>query len=211
MISLPVVDGRVLVWDVNHIEALREKYHISGVLTGVLPQFPQQNVFQGLPLQLMPEEVKYLHEKGLIELVDDKIAQSSESEDQGAVQRSSKAVKIAAVSSKSPAPITTYYELPNEAGYYLFKYLINRGYYMLPGLRFGCQYMAYPGDMVRYHSHFNVQAFRWDEDFPILNIIGCGRLGTTVKKCWIVGAKPPDSEADDDEPRVFSVEWAGFG
>lgn len=209
MIVLPVVDGRVIVWDINHIKLLRENYNICGVLTGVLPQFPQQNVFQGLPLQLMPEDVKYLRECGAIELVDDALAQSSNFEDEGAVERSSRAVKLGGVSSKPQVPLTTSYELPDEAGYTIFKYLIKRGYYLLPGLRFGCQYMAYPGDIVRYHSHFNVQAFYWNQKFPILEITGCGRLGTTVKKCWVVGAKPPDSEID--EPRIFSVEWAGFG
>lgn len=33
--------------------------------------------------------------------------------------------------------------------YPLFKHLHDRGYFLSPGLRFGCQYMAYPGDPLR--------------------------------------------------------------
>jgi hypothetical protein len=46
------------------VERLRIDYQISGLLTGTLPQLAQQNVFLGLPLQLMPEEVVVLVELG---------------------------------------------------------------------------------------------------------------------------------------------------
>lgn len=46
------------------VERLRIDYHISGLLTGTLPQLAQQNVFLGLPLQLLPEEVVVLVELG---------------------------------------------------------------------------------------------------------------------------------------------------
>ena len=42
------------------VKRLRIDHHISGVLSGTLPQVAQQNVFLGLPLQLLPEEVAVL-------------------------------------------------------------------------------------------------------------------------------------------------------
>jgi hypothetical protein len=40
------------------------QHHICGVLSGTLPQVTQQNVFLGLPLVLMPEEVVLLVRNG---------------------------------------------------------------------------------------------------------------------------------------------------
>lgn len=42
------------------VQALRVQHHICGVLSGTLPQVGQQNVFLGLPLMLLPEEVVVL-------------------------------------------------------------------------------------------------------------------------------------------------------
>jgi tRNA-splicing endonuclease subunit Sen34 len=42
---------------------LRSEHRICGVLTGTLPHLSQQNVFLGLPLVLMPEELVLLVEK----------------------------------------------------------------------------------------------------------------------------------------------------
>jgi hypothetical protein len=42
------------------IATLRAKHHICGILTGTLPHLSQQNVFLGVPLVLMPEEVALL-------------------------------------------------------------------------------------------------------------------------------------------------------
>ena len=51
-----------LLW--TDIATLRSKYHICGILTGTLPHLSQQNVFLGVPLVLMPEEVVLLVENG---------------------------------------------------------------------------------------------------------------------------------------------------
>jgi hypothetical protein len=44
--------------------ALRRDHRILGSLAGALPRFPAQNLFLGLPLVLMPEEVALCLEKG---------------------------------------------------------------------------------------------------------------------------------------------------
>lgn len=42
------------------VKRLRVDHHICGVLVGTLPQVAQQNIFLGLPLQLLPEEAAVL-------------------------------------------------------------------------------------------------------------------------------------------------------
>lgn len=80
-ISLRVSNKKAYVWDVHgepkqarlifaplrsppDIAILRSQHHICGILTGTLPHLSQQNVFLGVPLLLMPEEVVLLVDKG---------------------------------------------------------------------------------------------------------------------------------------------------
>jgi tRNA-splicing endonuclease subunit Sen34 len=49
----------------SDVQRLREEHHMTGILLGTLPQLSQQNVFLGLPLQLLPEEVHLLMKYGL--------------------------------------------------------------------------------------------------------------------------------------------------
>ena len=68
--------------------------------------------------------------------------------------------------------------------------------------------MAYPGDPLRFHSHFITRGLGWDEEIDLIDIVGGGRLGTGVKKAWMFGGQP--DRGDTAETRVFCVEWGGF-
>lgn len=88
---------------------------------------------------------------------------------------------------------------------------------MSPGLRFGCQYCVYPGDPLRFHSHFLAVGKGWDEEFDLMQLVGGGRLGTGVKKGFLVGGKEKRfREVDEGEGgsekgvRAFSIEWSGM-
>lgn len=93
--------------------------------------------------------------------------------------------------------------------YPLFRFLHSRGYFFMPGLRFGCNYSVYPGDPLRYHSHFLATGLGWDEKFDLLDIVGGGRLGTGTKKAYMVGGEDPRAPGRDGV-RAFSVEWASM-
>jgi tRNA-splicing endonuclease subunit Sen34 len=81
----------------------------------------------------------------------------------------------------------------------------------MPGLRFGCDYNVYPGDPLRFHSHFSATSYGWDEEFSMIDLIGGGRLGTRVKKGFLIGGKDADAEPDADAAvRAFSIEWGGM-
>jgi len=105
-----------------------------------------------------------------------------------------------------PSPTSTSRLPAVPKSYPLFRFLHSRGYFFMPGLRFGCNYSVYPGDPLRYHSHFLATGLGWDEKFDLLDIVGGGRLGTGTKKAYMVGGQ----EEGAKEARAFSVEWASM-
>jgi tRNA-splicing endonuclease subunit Sen34 len=282
IVSLSPIETKKVV---SHIRAI---HHMCGTLSGTLPQIPQQNVFLGLPVELMVEEAALLVEKGAGYIVDDAVAHrtglqsmtgstkaafleqranagraDAEKHRLAAEERKERyrrdreetpaaVVDDDALFESNPSlppeqqsphqqqllfyPIATtsssaFYCLPTEAptsaihiptpnlrSYPLYKYLHSRGYFLSPGLRFGCQFMAYPGDPLRFHSHFVARGLGWDEEIDLVDLVGGGRLGTGVKKAWMFGGNRPAKENEhvgghgdrEGETRVFCVEWGGF-
>lgn len=320
-----------MLYDVNAVTYLRREHNISGVLIGTLPQASQQNVFLGLPLELMPEEARLLVEKDVAYIVDDvaehkrtfignglgaeerkayqaalrkqgqgaaqEHAKKSDERKKAGLQKAGKAAgdwndipddmfepsrgrkgkplksrpdpaQVArqpsllsstggngnetlsgppangpptgastsrTASRGSPAgpepygvtPTTSHppmharnpasgsmKELPVvPSSYPVYKHLHENGYFMAPGLRFGCQYMAYPGDPLRFHSHFLCNGMSWEEEFDLLDLVGGGRLGTGVKKGFLIGGeeqKVEQKQGATSNVRAFSIEWGGM-
>ncbi|KAK6441349.1 tRNA-splicing endonuclease subunit [Oleoguttula sp. CCFEE 5521] len=323
---------KYILYDVNVVSYIRAKYNVTGVLIGTLPQAPQQNVFSGIPLELMPEEARLLVEEGIAYLVDDVKAHKHAFMDNGLSAEEKRAFQSALrrqglaaardvakrgddrkkvalekkfgtgdwndipedmlvptgkrakkgkktgsrptssggtgtntpigeasgavtstaeedeslfstpaesmTSSRPPGPprsesrassaagslmLTPYPQTPTTSApllqsspppsdevlplpevpssYPLYRHLHEKSYFMAPGLRFGCQYMAYPGDPLRFHSHFLCNGMDWDQDFDLLDIVGGGRLGTGVKKGFLIGGQEASStinKAHDD-------------
>lgn len=301
-----------ILYDINTITWLRKTHNILGVLVGTLPQFPQQNVFLGLPLELQPEEARLLVEKSLAYIIDDlqwhitgmrsmtsahketfkmalyregKEAARKENEKRELIRE--KAMKrlqdrntcgrngtidsedvfqaedanedealfdttspsgsanvsspsklsnkkleswiITPVTSSPPLqlpPMESSSGLPpaHPSSYALFKHLHSLGYFISPGIRFGCQFLVYPGDPLRFHSHFLAMATEWDEEIDLLDLVGGGRLGTGVKKGWLIGGserrensratashmKEPGAVDANAIVRTFCIEWGGI-
>ncbi|KAL9088893.1 MAG: hypothetical protein Q9165_005950 [Trypethelium subeluteriae] len=316
VVTLPVpisqVAGRYFLYDADVVTFIRREYHITGVLIGNLPQAPQQNVFSGIPLELMPEEVRLLAEKKVVYVIDDasnhrnafrnmsgseRMALLAACDKQGreaarkaqnkASKRKEEALKRKGMTSLPKTRNDTRTSATSEAGvdedeilfaspansfpipssgsriplapvfanetmpfgitpatshsalalpdprsessllsipeappsYPLFKYLHDKGYFLSPGLRFGAQYMAYPGDPLRFHSHFLAVGKEWEEDWELGELVAGGRLGTGVKKGFLVGGTGDDSAIKGSENgegkgnkgvRAFCVEWSGM-
>ncbi|PYH89884.1 tRNA-splicing endonuclease subunit sen34 [Aspergillus ellipticus CBS 707.79] len=311
-IPISYVAGSYFLFSIDAVTYLRREHHICGVLSGTLPQIPQQNVFLGLPLKLMPEEARLLVEKGVACIVDEvkvqkdgmralmeedrkKYLRELESQGEHAMRvqtsrkeeqrekalkkieekKAKKATQAAELPQPQPqqeqlvadspredpivdlfaddqpgssqtqpsasrtstpapfgtamgvTPATSYPPLPYESSaeqrlplpdvpssYPLFAHLHSEGYYLSPGLRFGCQYLAYPGDPLRFHSHFLGVSADWDEELNLMDIIAGGRLGTGVKKGFLIGGAEKTAKGsnigDSDTVRTFSIEWAGM-
>jgi tRNA-splicing endonuclease subunit Sen34 len=323
-IAISLIGGRYFLFSADTVSYLRREHHICGVLIGSIPQIPQQNVFLGLPLELMPEEAQLLVVKNVAYVVDDasahtdglrkletsqrreylsnlrqageKAAKSqADVRDQkkelalkkrGGLMPKSNGIKSDDVIGVNGVPegddtiinaplsdqIDELFTPPNPAthftrnkaspkdapqpatlaltpatsdsllprpshppgsltspipvpkSYPLFAHLHSRGYFLSPGLRFGCQYVVYPGDPLRFHSHFLAVGIEWEQEMDLMEIVGGGRLGTGVKKGFLIGGVKPDvkqrvvvegeeEEAEGEESkgesvRTFSVEWA---
>ncbi|TEB36219.1 tRNA-intron endonuclease catalytic domain-like protein [Coprinellus micaceus] len=90
----------------------------------------------------------------------------------------------------------------------VFRGLWDQGYYMGVGIRFGGEYLVYPGDPLRYHSHFVATVLESPTTMlRPMEIVAHGRLGTATKKSHLLCGW------DDEKKDVsyLSVEWAGFG
>ncbi|GAA5848584.1 hypothetical protein JCM8547_004561 [Rhodosporidiobolus lusitaniae] len=333
-VRIRVSNGKGYLWDLTDIQHLRINHHITGVLSGTLPQVTQQNVFLGLPLVLLPEEVVLLVRNKLAVLIDDPSAHQPPTLSQTHSYASSRAQAIAAqqeataqfdaerkkefeaknrdkiekkraekerkrreneerlreaggfvvevggvkegeettgppaaaaastststsssfapvpappVSCAQPStsslpytiliepssssfpwytpasPSFTYPTLDaaREAGVWTYPLntlqearcrvvedLWRRGYYMGGGLRFGADFLVYPGDPLRYHSHFNLTVLSTPETTIMpLDLVAYGRLATAVKKahllaCW---------DEKEGKAEYASLEWAAFG
>jgi tRNA-splicing endonuclease subunit Sen34 len=294
LIRISQIAGRYLVFDVEHVSRLRRSHNICGILSGTTPQNPTQNVFQGLPVELFPEEAREVVNEGIAYIADEatahslallasdtaareayivnlkhsrqatakiladeqakRVAESAKKEkarrakvaatprpgkDEGdslfeeanpskSDGRSSNMASASSRQTRSLAitPTTSTEliansvndteipqdELPNPCP--LYRHLHQSGYYMTPGLRFGAQYSVYPGDPLRFHAHFLANNYDWDEDIPVLDLVGSGRLGTAVKKAFLIGGEDPNSPGNEDgngkQVRPFSIEWAAM-
>jgi len=92
----------------------------------------------------------------------------------------------------------------------VFRSLHSRGYFLGPGLKFGGDWLVYPGDPLRYHSHFVATALPSGEGeggVRPMEIIAFGRLGTATRKAHLLCTW----EEGTGEVRYYSVEWANFG
>lgn len=304
-IPIHVSNQTALVWDVDHVATLRSEHRICGVLSGTLPHLSQQNIFLGLPLVLVPEELVLLVEKQLATIVHDpaahhpatptqleswdaqrqrgiaqqiREAERRKGEDRAAIADAAseaaaqkkraerearrrlqlaeaaagpEAVVEGAAVTDTPSPSSqpqanaavytvsvpttsdafvwyepgahTYETLDaaREAGVWtypateeerakceVFRDLWEKGYYLGGGGKFGGDWLVYPGDPLRYHSHF-VATVQTSPSAPLrpMEVVAHGRLGTATKKAHLLCGW----DAASREVTYISIEWAGFG
>jgi tRNA-splicing endonuclease subunit Sen34 len=318
LVRITKVGGRYLVFEVEDVASLRREHCICAVLVGTTPQNPTQNLFSGLPLELLPEEAKLLVDKGVAYVVDEAISHLAhltsmdttakhaylqslrtrrqhisrvlDKEDairkaEGAKRRGRQkskrtqtradsppvvekaalplspppkndeasvlpgtnaqredpllssstqpmavgtTVPLAVVASNRHLTATTSVNMLPDAkahivsaeapsSYPLYSYLNSKGYYITPGIRFGADYSVYPGDPFRYHAHFMATSFGWDEEITLLDLVSGGRLGTGVKKGFLIGGQAPregtagdTKDAVETRLRTFTLEWAAM-
>lgn len=339
------IADRYLLFNIDIISHCRRNHNICGMLVGTIPNLSQQNIFLGIPVELMPEEARVLVENGAAYIADDAELHKKAFEEMSREERlewlqemdrrgeeltrdteelkerrADKALKekglrrqvleksegsvvesfapdntirddmssstesslgfimkgssflgsswthvnaseaslfepalpspvpsiVSSSTYKVPkhfvTPTTSYPPLPNPAqdpslqlpavpkSYPLFRYLHSLGYYHMPGLRFGCHYNSYPGDPLRYHSHFAATGMGWDDEFELLDVVGGGRLATGTKKAYMIGGEDENavkknaqssegaglfsdetsSKEKAREARAFSIEWAAL-
>ncbi|KAJ7273556.1 hypothetical protein B0H12DRAFT_961179, partial [Mycena haematopus] len=300
-IHLRVANKKAYVWDVEDIATIRSKHRLCGVFTGTLPHLSQQNLFLGVPMVLLPEEVVLLVENELAILVDDpkahvqpsvaelqrwntkenelaqlrlsqltaalgnspammseeaiKKRRERELKKQAAAAKAAEASLLAdadtsiftppenaaasppaadpqytVVIHASSTPFQWYdasacsyttiqsakgagiWEYPSNlherAKCGVFRGLWEQGMYMGGGIKFGGDYLVYPGDPLRYHAHFSATVLE-SPTFSLtpMEIVAHGRLGTVTKKSHLLCGWDDEKK----EASYLSIEWAGFG
>lgn len=238
LIPLVVTGDAVTVFDLELVKRLR-RLGIVGVFSGTLPKTPQQNVFLGLPLQLSFYEALWLVEKGYGVLVD-----GPRYHEQIMLLGASQAQRVEILPGIEYAVVgNTYEEVDEEklssivaqtvvhpadlkarlfgadnqrVDVYCAAFAVLRemDYYLMPGLRFGGDFVAYPGDPLQFHSHLIVRVLQEGESFDLLQLVTSGRLATAVKKVWVLIGEDKERDAEKDmyvPMKSFSIEWAGFG
>ncbi|CAG8830683.1 1137_t:CDS:2, partial [Gigaspora rosea] len=83
--------------------------------------------------------------------------------------------------------------------------LWNRGYFITNGIKFGGDYLLYPGDPLRYHSHFIATIIDMNKEISPMDIITFGRMGTAVKKSYMLCSW----DMNEDKAVYVCIEWAG--
>ncbi|CAB3984397.1 tRNA-splicing endonuclease subunit Sen34-like [Paramuricea clavata] len=87
----------------------------------------------------------------------------------------------------------------------VFSDLWQKGYFITNGNKFGGDYLVYPGDPLRFHSHFIVKILPCGERLTGLDLVSVGRLGSTVKKTSVLAS------VDSSGKVIYtSVQWSGF-
>ena len=64
----------------------------------------------------------------------------------------------------------------------VFTDLWERGYYLTGGEKFGGDFLVYPADPVKFHSHYIVVCVEENQLLDPQFMVSKGRLGTSVKK-----------------------------
>lgn len=85
--------------------------------------------------------------------------------------------------------------------YRVYKDLRERGFVVLPGIKFGSDFAAYRHGPGIDHAPFIIQIKNMHEDLSALEIIRSGRLATSVKKHFTI------SVPGDDKVSYLMFEW----
>jgi tRNA-splicing endonuclease subunit Sen34 len=89
----------------------------------------------------------------------------------------------------------------------VFRHLWSQGNFLGTGIKFGGDFLVYPGDPLRYHSHFVATVHFKSDVLRPMEIVAHGRLGTGTRKNHLICSY----DEKTGEVECFSIEWAGFG
>ncbi|XP_022322892.2 tRNA-splicing endonuclease subunit Sen34-like [Crassostrea virginica] len=89
--------------------------------------------------------------------------------------------------------------------YLVYKDLWDQGYFLSNGSKFGGDFLVYPGDPSRYHSHYIVICLPHDKQMSTLDLVRMGRLGSNVRKTVLLC-----SESSPNEVAYTSLQWSGI-
>lgn len=92
-------------------------------------------------------------------------------------------------------PISEVLNHTNEVKRLVFEDLWEKGYYLTSGRKFGGDFLVYLGDPVTFHASYIVKCVEdRDKSMNVTEIVGCGRLGNSVKKKFVFASVTSDKK-----------------
>ncbi|XP_014219165.1 tRNA-splicing endonuclease subunit Sen34 [Copidosoma floridanum] len=88
--------------------------------------------------------------------------------------------------------------------YKVFKDMWEKGYYITSGQKFGCDYLAYPGDPIMFHSQLLIYCKNRNDEISIPELIAESRIGSHVRKTLVFATLSNDGGSIE----YFSSRWA---
>ncbi|EDO17615.1 hypothetical protein Kpol_1061p40 [Vanderwaltozyma polyspora DSM 70294] len=222
------------VFNVADLITLREKFNIYGNLSGTLPINTQQNNFLYLPLKISLDQSIYLVKLHSVNLKifnqsnDNTINLLSNSTLNDNPNANGNDDNIGFIVTNDTNPNNEnnssddilinewlqYHQDKTRFTFPLYKKLLSEHISVLPGSRFGCRYVGYPGDPLKYHSQYLIHTpIDYHKDkLDLLSLISTARLGTVVKKSQVISGCISNNGSDNEvEVKLFTLEWCGFG
>nr|XP_032823117.1 tRNA-splicing endonuclease subunit Sen34 isoform X1 [Petromyzon marinus] len=98
-------------------------------------------------------------------------------------------------------PIAPHHELR----YRVYRDLQRRGLHLTSGAKFGGDFLVYPGDPLRFHSHFIALCRDDERPMALVELLAAARLGSNVKKTVLLCSPMPR-----DGVRYTSLQWSGW-
>ncbi|RUS91624.1 hypothetical protein EGW08_000597, partial [Elysia chlorotica] len=89
--------------------------------------------------------------------------------------------------------------------YRVFKDLWGKGFYLTSGSKFGGDFLVYPGDPARYHSHYIAVCRSQFDELPCLDLVSLGRLSSNVRKTALLCAMDRNRKVT-----YTSLTWTGL-
>ncbi|XP_061413007.1 tRNA-splicing endonuclease subunit Sen34 [Lethenteron reissneri] len=115
--------------------------------------------------------------------------------------RTLRVVEWRAASSLWPHPALPHHELR----YRVYRDLQRRGLHLTSGAKFGGDFLVYPGDPLRFHSHFIALCHDDERPMALVELLAAARLGSNVKKTVLLCSPMPR-----DGVRYTSLQWSGW-
>lgn len=167
-----------------------------------------QNIFQGLPLRLLPEEISVLLHHGIVDLIVD-------SHNQGQCRNTSLDASISTTTSGMTDQALVFDHLWKD-----------QNFFVASGMKFGGEYLLYRNDPLVCHASLVASVKELDEPLSLLDMANSARLVSTVQKQHLLCSVLPTHADTKREPSTaaplplssgpsrhvvaFAVEWAGF-
>ena len=214
--SIVRVGEDCFVWDVDLVQELRERHHVVGAMVGGVAGFKQQDAVRGLPLQLLPAEEEYLKRKEVIDPVclNGKYTAKRRPGREVGTTHDEDESKVKTIPLMCNSTSQWVYQHEKKASHgvrhqdklqkreygkmLVYADLQRLGMHVTSGLKFGADFLAYPGDPALYHAQFIVRVVQDDEPLHVLGMSGSARVAHSARKHLLLAS----IDEQEDETRV---------